>query len=48
MNAIVLSAIFGVLMMFTGLFTSNKSTVRYVAITLLALLLIANVAEQYG
>ena len=48
MNAILLSAIFGVLMMFTGLFTTNKTTVRYVAITLLALLLIANIAEQSG
>ena len=48
MNAIVLSAIFGVLMMFTSLFTSSKNTVRYVAISLLALLLIANIAEQYG
>lgn len=48
MNAIVLSAIFGVLMMFTGLFTTNRNTVRYVAITLLALLLAANIAEQMG
>ncbi len=48
MNAIVLSAIFGVLMMFTGIFTANRTTVRYVAITLLALLLVANIAEQYG
>lgn len=48
MNAIVLSAIFGVLMMFTGIFTSNRNTVRYVAIVLLAALLVANIAEQYG
>ncbi len=48
MNAIVLSAVFGVLMMFTGLFTSNKNTVRYVAIILMTLLLIANVAEHSG
>lgn len=48
MNAIVLSAIFGVIMMFTGIFTANRTTVRYVAIALLALLLVANIAEQYG
>jgi len=35
-------------MMFTGVFTSNKTAVRYVAITLLAVLLAANIAEQYG
>lgn len=48
MNAIVLSAVFGVLMMFTGVFTSNKTAVRYVAIALLAVLLAANIAEQMG
>lgn len=48
MNAIVLSAVFGVFMMFTGIFTANRTTVRYVAITLLAILLAANIAEQYG
>ncbi|MGB8190537.1 MAG: NADH-quinone oxidoreductase subunit N [Chitinophagaceae bacterium] len=48
MNAIVLSAVFGVIMMFTGIFTANRSVVRYVAITLLALLLAANIAEQNG
>lgn len=48
MNAIVLSAVFGVVMMFTGIFTANRTTVRYVAITLLAVLLAANIAEQYG
>jgi len=48
MNAIVLSAVFGVFMMFTGLFTANKARVRYVAITLLIVLLAANIAEQMG
>jgi NADH-quinone oxidoreductase subunit N len=48
MNAIVLSAVFGVVMMFTGIFTSNKRTVRYVAMALLAALLVANIGEQYG
>jgi NADH-quinone oxidoreductase subunit N len=48
MNAIVLSAIFGVVMMFSGIFTANRATVRYVAITLLALLLAANIAEHAG
>jgi len=35
-------------MMFTGVFAKNRSTVRYVAITLLTLLLFANMAEQGG
>jgi NADH-quinone oxidoreductase subunit N len=48
MNAIVLSAVFGVVMMFTGILTKSRSTVRYVAITLLAALLAANMAEQSG
>lgn len=48
MNAIVLSAVFGVLMMFTGIFTSNRRTVRYVAFGLMAALLVANIGEQYG
>jgi NADH-quinone oxidoreductase subunit N len=48
MNAIVLSAVFGVIMMFTGIFTSDKRTVRYVATALLAALLVANIGEQYG
>lgn len=48
MNAIVLSAVFGVIMMFTGIFTTNKRTIRYVAMALLAALLVANIGEQYG
>jgi NADH-quinone oxidoreductase subunit N len=48
MNAIVLSAVFGVIMMFTGIITSNRRTVRYVAFGLMAALLIANIGEQYG
>lgn len=48
MNAIVLSAVFGVIMMFTGIFTSNKRTIRYVGMALMAALLVANIGEQYG
>jgi NADH-quinone oxidoreductase subunit N len=48
MNAIVLSSIFGVVMMFTGIFTSKREVIRTVAIVCLALLLLANIAEQLG
>ncbi len=48
MNAIVLSAVFGVVLMFTGVFTSHRSTIRMVAILCLAILLASNIAEQYG
>ena len=48
MNAIVLSAIFGVVMMFSGVFTSHRQTIRGIAILCLSLLLLSNVAEQLG
>ena len=48
MNAIVLSAIFGVVMMFTGIFTSKSQVIRTVAIVCLSLLLLGNIAEQMG
>lgn len=35
-------------MMFTGIFTQNRTAVRTVAITLMAALLLANIAEQGG
>src|ERR1700730_10673678 len=48
MNAIVLSAVFGVVMMFTGIFTSQRRIIRMVAITCLVLLVTANIAEELG
>lgn len=48
MNAIVLSAILGVVMMFTGLLTSNKNIVRSVAILGMALLFTVNLLDIYN
>jgi NADH-quinone oxidoreductase subunit N len=46
MNAIVLSALWGVVMMFSGLFSKSKTVVRVIAITGLSALLIANILEM--
>lgn len=48
MNAIILSAILGVVLMFTGIFTTSKSTIRTVAAVGMLLLLLANIAEMNG
>lgn len=48
MNAIVISAVWGVVMMFTGLFAKSKSVVRSVAILGMLLLLTVNVLETRG
>jgi NADH-quinone oxidoreductase subunit N len=48
MNAIVISAVLGVVMMFSGVLTNNKSTVRAVAIIGLLGLVIANVMDMGG
>jgi len=48
MNAIVISAVLGVVMMFTGLLTKNLRAVRGTAISGLAILLLANVLEMQG
>ena len=45
MNAIILSAVWGIVMMFSGVFSKNKTTVRYVAILGIAVLLVANVMD---
>ncbi|MBI1781440.1 MAG: NADH-quinone oxidoreductase subunit N [Sphingobacteriales bacterium] len=42
MNVIVLSAVWGVVMMFSGLFIADKSKAKYVAITGLLVLLVSN------
>lgn len=48
MNAIVISAIWGVVMMFTGLFAKNNKTVRAVAVLGILFLLLANILESRG
>ena len=48
MNALLLSAIFGVIMMFSGVFLKQKSTVRAIAIFGIALLLVSNILEMNG
>ncbi len=48
MNAIIVSALLGVVMMFSGILLKNKSTLKYIAIGGLLLLLIANLFQTYG
>ena len=45
MNAIVLSAVWGIVMMFSGVFTTSKTAVRNLAVLGLAVLLVANYAD---
>jgi len=48
MNSIIVSALLGVIMMFSGIFTTNKSTIKNIAILGLAVLLFVNIADTYG
>ena len=48
MNTIILSAIFGVMMMLSGIFIKNKAAFKYVAAVALLVLLIFNIAESNG
>ncbi len=48
MNALLLTAVFGVIMMFSSFLLSNKSVVRNVAIIGLIIVLAANVLEMSG
>jgi len=48
MNAIILSALCGVVMMFSGIIVKNKSAVKNIAIIALAFLFIANILEYTG
>ncbi|HEX8278650.1 MAG TPA: NADH-quinone oxidoreductase subunit N, partial [Segetibacter sp.] len=48
MNTIILSAIFGVVMMFSGIFINNRSAYKNIAAALLLVLLILNVLESSG
>src|SRR5947199_8947082 len=48
MNAIVISAVLGVVMMFCGVFTNSKTAIRAVAVIGLLVLIIANVMDMGG
>ncbi|MBX3241953.1 MAG: NADH-quinone oxidoreductase subunit N [Chitinophagaceae bacterium] len=48
MAAIILAAIWGVVMMFSGIFTGNKATAKYIAVTGVLVLLLVNALEYYN
>ncbi len=48
MNAIILSAVLGMVMMLCSFLVSNKSNMKHIASVGLLILLIANVADTYG
>jgi NADH-quinone oxidoreductase subunit N len=48
MNAIIVSALMGVVMMFSGIVITNKSMMRHIATGGLLLLLVANLLQSYG
>ena len=48
MNALIISAVWGVVMMFSGILLKQKSTVRNLAIAGMVLLLVANIFETNG
>ncbi len=48
MNALIISAILGVIMMFSGILLKQKSGVRGIAIGGLVLVLLSNVLEMNG
>lgn len=48
MNALILSAVLGVVMMFSGILLKQKSAIRNLAIAGILLLLVSNILETYG
>jgi NADH-quinone oxidoreductase subunit N len=48
MNALILSAVFGVIMMFSSVMLKNKTMIRVLAIGGILLLLVSNLLETYG
>lgn len=48
MNSILLSAVWGIVMMFSGIFTKSKTAIRNTAVLGLALLVIVNYADMAG
>ena len=48
MNAIIVSALLGVVMMFSGIFTTNKTIIKNIATVGVLVLLAANLMEMYN
>ncbi len=48
MNAIIVSALLGVVMMFSGIITTKRSSITYTATISLLVLLVANLLNTYG
>jgi NADH-quinone oxidoreductase subunit N len=48
MNALILSAVFGVIMMFSGIMLKRKNAVRNIAVAGILLLLLVNILEMCG
>jgi NADH-quinone oxidoreductase subunit N len=48
MNALIISAVLGVIMMFSGVLLKQKSTIRIIAIAGMSLLLLLNILEMGG
>src|SRR5687767_9616089 len=48
MNALLLSAVLGVMMMFSGIIIKQKAAIRIIAISGLFLMLVSNLLETYG
>lgn len=48
MNTIIVSALLGVVMMFSGIFTTNKTAIKNIAVVGLLLLFIVNICNTYG
>jgi len=48
MNALLLSAVLGVVMMFSGIIVKQKAAIRIIAISGLFLMLVSNLLETYG
>lgn len=48
MNALILSAVLGMIMMFCSFLVNNKGSLRHIASVGLLILLVANIADNYG
>src|SRR5574339_778893 len=48
MNALILSAVMGVVMMFSGIVLKQKAAIRMVALTGLFVILVLNILDTYG
>jgi NADH-quinone oxidoreductase subunit N len=48
MNAIILSAVWGVILMFSSILFTNKGAFKYIAAVGLVVLIVANIATTYG